>query len=82
MSVDDSDNSIMHFDWIISKNVTMAIGKLAFLVCIKKVDLDGNEVNHWNSELYKSAIFLKVLNMTESHYKNYIQIFSKNGTKN
>lgn len=55
VSIDGNDSSIMHFDWIISKNVTMAIGKVAFLVCIKKVDSNGNEVNHWNSELYKEC---------------------------
>lgn len=54
-TIDDVDTTVMHFDWIISKNVTMAIGKVVFLVCIKKVDEDGNEVNHWNSELCKDC---------------------------
>lgn len=51
--VDDSD--IMHFDWTISRNVTDAFGQLVFLVCIKSSDDDGNEKNHWNSELCKDC---------------------------
>ena len=48
--VDEADGSIMHFDWTISRNVTESVGPLTILVCIKMVDADGNEVNHWNSE--------------------------------
>lgn len=53
--VDETDQSIMHFDWTISRNITEAFGKLVFLVCIKKADSDGNEKNHWNSELCKDC---------------------------
>lgn len=45
------DDEIMHFDWVISGNVTQVNGPLVFLVCAKKTDKDGNEVTHWNSEL-------------------------------
>lgn len=45
------DGDIMHFDWTITKDVTQAAGKIAFLVCVKKSDVEGNEENHWNSEL-------------------------------
>ena len=48
--VDEADDSIMHFDWTISRNVTESAGPLTILVCVKMVDADGNEVNHWNSE--------------------------------
>ena len=50
VAVDETDTSIMHFSWTISRHVTEAVGPLAILVCIKMVDADGNEVNHWNSE--------------------------------
>ena len=53
--VDSDDPSIMHFDWTISRNVTEVYGQIAFLVCIKKTDKDGNEKNHWNSELCKTC---------------------------
>lgn len=52
---DSNDPSIMHFDWTITRNVTEAFGQIVFLVCIKKADADGNEKNHWNSELCKSC---------------------------
>ena len=50
VAVDETDTSIMHFSWTISRHVTEAVGPLTILVCIKMVDADGNEVNHWNSE--------------------------------
>lgn len=55
VEVDTEDSSIMHFNWTISKNVTMMAGKLVFIVCIRKIDTDGNEKNHWNSELCKDC---------------------------
>ncbi len=48
---DDTDDDVMHFDWTVSRNVTEVKGSLAFLVCIKKADENGIEINHWNSEL-------------------------------
>lgn len=51
VTIDEVDPNIMHFDWTISRNVTQVNGGLIFLVCIKKGDEDGNEINHWNSEL-------------------------------
>ena len=50
VAVDETDTSIMHFSWTISRHVTEAVGPLTILICIKMVDADGNEVNHWNSE--------------------------------
>lgn len=55
VTVDATDDSIMHFDWTISKNVSLVTGKIVFLVCVRKADGDGNEVNHWNSELCKDC---------------------------
>lgn len=49
--IDKNDSSIMHFDWTILQNATLVSGPLSFLVCIKNTDEDGNELNHWNSEL-------------------------------
>lgn len=51
VTVDETDSNIMHFDWTISRNVTLVKGSLDFLVCIKKTDADGIEINHWNSDL-------------------------------
>lgn len=50
--IDETDNTIMHFDWTISQDVTVKDGSLMFLVCIKKFDTDtGEEINNWHSEL-------------------------------
>lgn len=49
--VDGTDPNIMHFNWTVSRNVSEVKGELKFLVCIKKGDSEGYEVNHWNSEL-------------------------------
>ena len=55
VTIDSRNSTKMHFDWTISRNVTQVIGKLTFLVCIRKTDKSGNEVNHWNSELCKDC---------------------------
>lgn len=52
--VDSANNNIIHFDWTISRNVTEVRGNISFLVCIKKVNDEGIEVNHWNSEISES----------------------------
>ena len=49
--IDESDDTIIHFDWTISKNVTEKAGTISFLVCIKTVNDEGKDVNHWNSEV-------------------------------
>lgn len=46
-----ADGDVMNFDWTISKNVTHVAGKLSFLIDIVNVDEDGDEQNHWHSEL-------------------------------
>ena len=49
--IDETDPEIMHFDWTITRNATQVPGNLRFLVCVKKTDIEGNNVNHWNSDL-------------------------------
>ena len=55
ITVDETDDTIMHFTWTVSKNVSLIFGKIVFLVCVRKTDESGNEVNHWNSELCKDC---------------------------
>ncbi len=55
VTVDATDDKIMHFTWTIDKNVTLVTGKIVFLVCVKNIDKDGKEINHWNSELCKDC---------------------------
>jgi hypothetical protein len=47
---DEKLPNIMHFDWTLTRNVTGVNGPIVFLVCVKRVDRDGNEEIHWNSE--------------------------------
>ena len=51
ITVDESDENLMHFTWTISRNATLYKGELRFLVCAVDLDNDGNEKTHWNSEL-------------------------------
>ena len=46
-----AEDTIFHFDWTISNNVTQEPGPIVFLVCAKTTDDEGNETTHWNSEL-------------------------------
>lgn len=66
VAVDESDTNLMHFTWTISRNVTGTEGNISFLVCIKKTDSDGNEENHWNSELNNTIYVSKGLETTET----------------
>ena len=56
LRVDESDSTIIHFEWTISKNVTQVKGGISFLVCIKVVNDDGNEEPHWNSRLNQDLV--------------------------
>lgn len=68
VTVDDDDSSIIHFDWTISRNVTRVKGQLVFIVCIRKTDEDGNEENHWNSELCKDCYISEGLEMDSESF--------------
>lgn len=69
VTVDTGDSSIMHFDWTISRNATEATGKLVFLVCVKCADEEGNEKNHWNSELCKDCYVSEGLEPDSDSFK-------------
>lgn len=70
--VDDDDSEIMHFDWTISRNATAVNGQLVFIVCIRKNDEDGNEQNHWNSELCKACYVSEGLEMDSESFTEII----------
>lgn len=48
---DETDETIFHFDWTISKSVTAVKGQLKFLVCGILVDFNEYEKTHWNSRI-------------------------------
>ena len=47
--VDDTDDTMIHFEWTVSDDVTRFSGKLSFLVCIKNLETDVRP--HWNSRI-------------------------------
>ena len=77
VEIDKIDNSIMHFAWTVSRNVTMFEGDISFLVCIKKVDSDGNEENHWNSELNQEMHVSKGLEVDKIIEEKYADIITQ-----
>lgn len=81
VTVDDTDESIMHFDWIIDNTVSSIHGGISFLVCMKTTDENGVEINHWNSELnrqmYVSEGMPSVQNMEEQYPDVVTQIVAQ-----
>lgn len=77
VTIDPMENSIMHFSWTISRNVTQTKGNITFLICIKKVDENGNEVNHWNSELSKQAYISEGLECQEHILEEHSDVITK-----
>lgn len=61
-----ADGNIMHFSWTITREVSDVAGIVTFLVCVKKTDGEGNEVNHWNSELCKDCYISEGLECAET----------------
>ena len=74
--IDDVDDTIMHFDWTITRNVTMVKGAITISICIKDVDTDGNEVNHWNSELNNEMSVSEGLECSEHIEEEYPDIIA------
>ncbi len=76
VTVDETDDTIMHFDWTVTRNVTPVNGKLSFLVCVKKTDEDGDVDNHWNSELCSDMYISEGLECTEHIEEEYPDLIS------
>lgn len=74
VTVDTTDSAIMHFDWTISRNVSQVAGEIKFLICIKKGDSEGNEVNHWNSELNNQMYVSEGLEVGDEFFDDYPDI--------
>lgn len=51
VTVDATDDRLMHFDWTVDKHVTMVNGDLSVLVKACLVDEEGNETRSWHTEL-------------------------------
>ena len=78
VTIDETDETIMHFDWTVSRNATLKDGSLSFLVCIRKTNTDtGEEVNHWNSELNTEMYISKGLECDEITEELYPDIITQ-----
>ena len=77
ITVDAVTSSIMHFNWKISRNVSEVMGELKFLVCIKKGDSEGYEVNHWNSELNNEMYISEGLELGSDYFDAYPDIITQ-----
>lgn len=75
--VDANDDTMMHFGWTISRNVTIAEGTISFLVCVRNVDDEGFEENHWNSELCVDTYISKGLESGEVIADQYPDIITQ-----
>ena len=49
--VDSENANLIHFDWTIGNEISIAEGSIAFLICALQTDSEGNEELHWNSEI-------------------------------
>ena len=77
VTVDNINSNLMHFDWSISRNVSLIKGELKFLVCIRKSDANGDEENHWNSELNSEMYISEGLEADETMFEPYPDIISQ-----
>lgn len=77
ITVDSKDNNLMHFDWTISDNVTAVEGTITFLVCIKSTDSQGNEKNHWNSEINTDMFISQGMETVETVIKKHPDIITQ-----
>lgn len=69
--VDESDPSIMHFEWLIDGFLTAVPGSITFLVCAKKTNEDGSESQHWNSMLSNGEMYISPGLETEAVIYNH-----------
>lgn len=59
ISVDESDESLMHFTWTISQNVTHTPGSLAIQIAIEHVDDEGHVTLRWSSDRTSKGFIAK-----------------------
>lgn len=74
--VDESDDSIMHFDWTIEHDVTAKKGTISFSICIKQIDtVTGADLKHWNSEINSEMSISEGLDWTgdlDNNQRSYV----------
>lgn len=76
-SVDKTDESITHFEWTISDNVTKVKGDIMFLVCAKVANSEGVLEKHWNSKLNRELTILEGMDCVEGVVERNPDIIEK-----
>lgn len=74
--IDSSDSNIIHFEWTITNDTTLVPGQVEFLVCAIKLDGEGNEELHWNSEINKQMYVSTGLEGLDSVYEGHIDLIT------
>lgn len=77
ISIDETDDSIMHFNWTITGDVTEYKGKLSILVCTKETGSDGDNKKHWNTELNTDMYISAGLDCVEPILQAYPDIITQ-----
>lgn len=70
VTIDESDESIIHFDWTIERDITEVSGNLTFSVCGRKLNDNGVEMQHWNSEINKDLYVSEGINCDDVNENN------------
>lgn len=70
-------DDIILFTWTISRNVTQVSGDIKFIACAKKVDTEGIEVIHWNTELCEDMYVSKGLETEELVSEEYPDLITE-----
>lgn len=75
VTIDESDEKIMHFTWTITGYVTEAVGEISFLVCAQNADEEGNLTNCWSSLLNEEMSIARGLRTSGELTKMYPDAF-------
>ena len=77
VTVDEADPTIMHFDFRITRTVTVVDGVLDCLVCIKSTNSEGVEEHHWNSDIFSKLTVGKGMENEETIAEENIDLITQ-----
>ena len=76
--IDESDDSMMHFDWVISENVTAVAGSITFLVMAVKTNAEtGKKERCWNTERNSEMIISSGLSVSDDIVAEYPDVIDE-----
>lgn len=76
ISVDADDDSIIHFEWLVKKDVTIVAGTVEFAVCAEYPN-GTDEPKRWNTEINKDAYISEGLDLNaivEEKYPEFLAL--------